>query len=193
MAKDFHHSLNDLYPLTEEAWADFSEILEPMELKQNEYLVKAGERVQYCFALSEGIIRSFYTHEGKEYNKAFLVPGMFPTSLTALLTGTPSQFSFQALVPCRVIKIPFRRFRLLGRKHRCLDSLMLRVLEMVWIKKEQHDIDMEFNDPVKNYKIFKRTFPNMEELIPQYHIASYLGVTPMELTKIQLEYELAEK
>lgn len=188
MPNDLHNSFNSIYPLTPEAWQAFSEIIEPMEVGENEFLVRAGERVKHCFALSEGIIRSYYTHEGKEYNKAFFVPGMFPTSLTAILTGTPSQFTFQALTPCKVIRIPFRRFRLLGRKHRSLDSLMLRVLEIVWIKKEQHDLDMEFNNVEKNYKNFRKAFPNLEEIIPQYHIASYLGISPMELSRIQAEF-----
>ena len=135
----------------------------------------------------EGVIRVFYSKEGNEYNKTFFIPGMFPTPLTALLSSEPCQLSFQALSDCQLIRFSYEKFRALFEKHRCLETFMLRVLEGEWIKKEKHDIDMVMNDATTNYMIFRATYPNLEQQIPQYHIASYLGITPIQLSRIRAQ------
>ncbi len=62
---------------------------------------------------------------------------------------------------------------------------MLRILELEWIKKERHDIRMVTNDATTNYLVFRKEYPGLENQIPQYHIASYLGITPIQLSRIR--------
>ena len=62
---------------------------------------------------------------------------------------------------------------------------MLRVMELEWINKERHDIQMVMNDATTNYLIFREAYPGLEDLIPQYYIASYLGITPIQLSRIR--------
>ena len=179
--------LNTISPITQEAWADMQGLFIPVELDRNDYLVREGARVNACYLLTKGVVRVYYNKEGNEYNKTFFMPGMFPTALTALLSDTPSSLSFQALLPSHLIKFSYSKFRALFKKHRCLESLLLGILEQVWIKKERHDIQMVTNDATTNYMIFRQTYPELEKLIPQYHIASYLGITPIQLSRIRAQ------
>ncbi|MEP2669474.1 MAG: Crp/Fnr family transcriptional regulator [Cyclobacteriaceae bacterium] len=182
-----HTSLNQISPITDEAWKEFEELLEPASLDRNDHLIRVGERAHFCYLLTEGVIRVYYSKEGNEYNKTFFVPGMFPTALTSLLSESPCQLSFQALLPCRLIKFSYSGFRNLFASHRCLETFMLSVLEGEWIKKEKHDIEMVTNDATTNYMIFRETYPGLESKIPQYHIASYLGITPIQLSRIRAQ------
>ena len=178
-------SLNDISPITIEAWKDFRLLLSPLEVERNEYLVREGSRVSHCYLLVDGVVRVCYNKDGNEYNKTFFIPGMFPTPLTALLSDEPSALSFQALVPSKLIRFSYHKFRALFGQHRCLEQLLLRILEREWINKERHDIQMVTNDATTNYMIFRERYPNLENLIPQYHIASYLGITPIQLSRIR--------
>jgi CRP-like cAMP-binding protein len=178
-------ALNGINPITEDAWVEFEQLLEPVELKRNEFLVREGSRTSSCYMLLEGVVRVFYNKDGNEYNKTFFIPGMFPTPLTALLSDSPSALSFQALLPCRIVGFSYKEFRALFGKHRCLESMMLRILELEWISKERHEIRMVTNDATTNYLIFRKEYPDLENLIPQYHIASYLGITPIQLSRIR--------
>lgn len=178
-------ALNAFSPITDEAWAEFRKLFEPMELGRNDYLVREGDRVSHCYLLAEGVVRVYFNKEGTEYNKTFFVPGMFPTPLTALVSNAPSALSFQALLPSRLFRFSYRGFRELFAEHRCLETLMLRILEQQWIKKERHDIRMVTNDATANYLIFRQEYPGLENQIPQYHIASYLGITPIQLSRIR--------
>ncbi len=179
--------INSISPISEEAWADLQLLFEPIELKRNDYLVREGSSVNYCYLLTEGVVRVYHNKDGNEYNKTFFTPGMFPTPLTALLSGMPSSLSFQSLLPCHLIKFSYKGFRELFDKHRCLESLLLKILEQVWIKKEKHDIQMVTNDATTNYMIFRQDYPQLENQISQYHIASYLGITPIQLSRIRTQ------
>jgi CRP-like cAMP-binding protein len=180
-----HNNLNEISPITEAAWTEFQELLKPVELKRNEYLIREGSRPHSCYLLTEGVVRVFYNKDGNEYNKTFFIPGMFPTPLTALLSDSPCLLSFQALLPSKLIAFSYQGFRGLFEKHRCLETLMLRILEQEWINKEKHDIAMVTNDGTTNYLIFRQEYPELEKQIPQYHIASYLGITPIQLSRIR--------
>jgi CRP-like cAMP-binding protein len=180
-----HSTLHAISPLTAEAWTALEALFEPVALERKEYLVREGDPVSNCYLLLDGVIRVYYSKDGNEYNKTFFLPGMFPTALTALLSGAPSALFFQALTPCKLVAFSYADFRALGEKHRCIEQLFLRIMEALWIKKEQHDINMVTNDATTNYSIFQERYPGLENLIPQYHIASYLGITPIQLSRIR--------
>lgn len=181
----FYQTVNTLQPLTKAAWADFAKLLEERNLKKGEYLIKDGHKAYQCFFLTEGILRVFYNKADNEYNKTFFVPGTFPATLTALITQTPAQVNLQALTQSKVLAFSYARFKALFAQHRCIESLLLKIHEQVWIKKERHDIRMVTNDATTNYLIFQKEFPGLEQLIPQYHIASFLGITPIQLSRIR--------
>ena len=177
--------MTKISPITLDAWGDFQNLLETVSFERNEYLIRTGQRAFYCYVLLDGVIRVFYSKEGNEYNKTFFVPGMFPTPLTSLISGSPSQVSFQAITHCLAIRFSYQEFRSLFERHRCLETYLLRVLEQEWMKKEEHDIRMVTNDATTNYGIFREDYPGLENIIPQYHIASYLGITPIQLSRIR--------
>lgn len=184
---EIHRYLNSISPITDAAWIDFETLLNTSTLERNAYLLREGENAHLCYLLLDGVIRVFYSNEGNEYNKTFFIKGMFPTPITALLSGEPSHLSFQALTDCNLIQFSYKKFRNLFEKHRCIESLMLRIMEHEWINKERHDIRMVTNDATTNYLIFREEYPDLENLIPQYHIASYLGITPIQLSRIRAQ------
>ena len=176
---------SQLAPVSDQAWSEFEGLIRPKELKKGEFLLREGEQANDVFFLTEGIIRVFYSKDGNEYNKTFFVKGMFPTALTSLLMSEPSQLGFQALADCTLLAFDYRAFRGLFDKHEEFLRIMLAILENMWIKKERHDIYMVTNDATTNYRIFQEQYPGLEMQIPQYHIASYLGITAIQLSRIR--------
>ena len=179
--------LDEFHPLHPEAWMALDNLLVEKKLQRQEFLVREGERPQHCYFLASGVVRVFFSKDGSEYNKTFFLPGSFPTPLTALLTDSPAELSFQALTECKLRQFSYRRFRALFGEHRSLEQLLLKILEQIRIDKELHDIRMVVNQATTNYLIFREEFPGLEQLIPQYHIASYLGITPIQLSRIRAQ------
>ncbi len=64
-------TIQQIHPITAQAWAALSALMQPVQLNRNDFLVRQGKRVNYCYLLTEGVVRVFYSNEGKEYNKTF--------------------------------------------------------------------------------------------------------------------------
>ncbi|MCB0528903.1 MAG: Crp/Fnr family transcriptional regulator [Saprospiraceae bacterium] len=180
-----YDALSRIHSITENAWAAFEPLVEVEAMPKGDYLVAEGQRAHHCYMLLEGIVRVYFNKNGDEYNKTFFGPGSFPTAITALLTQSPAELNFQALTDCRLVRFSFAGFRALFDDHRCFESLFRIIMEREWINKERHDIRMVTNDATTNYLIFREEYPGLEQLIPQYHIASHLGITPIQLSRIR--------
>jgi hypothetical protein len=57
--------------------------------------------------------------------------------------------------------------------------------EYLFVKKEKREIELVTLEVKERYAIFQKEHLNLEQLIPQYHIASYLGITPTQLSRIR--------
>ena len=53
------------------------------------------------------------------------------------------------------------------------------------IEEEQKEIEMALLDADKRYLIMRQKFPTLEAIVPQYYIASYLGISPTQLSRIR--------
>lgn len=183
---DIKEVLNSYTLLTDEAWADLSALFTPKQLKRGEYLYREGDRPHNGSMLLDGVLRVFYTRaDGVEYNKNFFVPGMSPTPITSLISKQPCALNFQALTDASLLTFNFAKFLQLTEKHDCLNRFYRSMLEQLWMHKERQEIMMVTNDATTNYKLFQEQFTNLEQQIPQYHIASYLGITPIQLSRIR--------
>ncbi len=166
-------------------WYDFEPLLKLDSQEKGSFLSEKGDRIYHCYLLVEGVGRVFYRKEVQEYNKTFFVRATFPTVITALWTNSPSELYFQALKGIKYVPFSYLKFKELFNKHRSLETLLLKIREKIWVNKEKHDIHMVVNDATKNYEIFRAEFRNLEQQIPLYHIASYLGITPIRISGIR--------
>ena len=63
--------------------------------------------------------------------------------------------------------------------------LYSRVLESVYIIYEKRLVEMISLDATNRYLELRKQISKVDELIPQYHIASFLGITPVQLSRIR--------
>ena len=132
------------------------------------------------------MFRAFLTTDnGTEYNKTFFGTGTFIVALTSLVSGQTNRIDIQALTPADLLVFDFQRFTRLYDQHRDLERIARRMVEFEWVKKEQREIALVLDDATTRYTAFHREHPDLENQIPQYHIASYLGITPIHLSRIR--------
>ena len=75
--------------------------------------------------------------------------------------------------------------KLLMEKHD-LKLFQIYYLEKNWlVAKEIREVEIVQNNAAQRYKKFLAEYPSLEERLPQYHIASHLGITPTQLSRIR--------
>lgn len=109
----------------------------------------------------------------------------FVGAYSSLITGQPNRIIQQALTDCTVWTADHAAFCSLFDECRDLERLGRRLAELYFVAKEQREVEIVLLDADKRYEILQQQHPELEQLVPQYHIASYLGITPTQLSRIR--------
>ncbi|MBP1993222.1 Crp/Fnr family transcriptional regulator [Paenibacillus eucommiae] len=180
---------SDDIPDTEWQW--FLTQLQRQKLGKNDYFIRSGEHARSIAFCVEGLFRFYYDSEqGKEVNKSFCGRGEFVAAFSALLLKVPSSLHIQALEDSDLLIVSYDVFVSLYERHICWERLKNRLVEKLFIKKEQREKELLLCSAEQRYHIFVEEYPELHERIPQYHIASYLGITPVALSRIRRRMNL---
>ncbi|MEW9699842.1 Crp/Fnr family transcriptional regulator [Paenibacillus sp. SI8] len=180
------HYLDALHPLSWEQKQRFFSLFTAFAIEKNVHLLRAGDRVEHLYFCLSGSFRMYYsTFEGRERVKTLGAAGDFVTSYSALLTGCPSSISIQALQSSKLLKARFSDFKALTAVDPVWERVARLVSEGLYIKKERREMQLLTLSAEERYLIFLNEFGPWEDQFPQHHIASYLGMTPVALSRIR--------
>lgn len=180
-------ALEHYAPLEDATWKALAGFSRGTRLQAGEFFTKAGEEPR-CFGfVIAGLLRCYaITESGDQYNKNFFEGGSFPGSMVALLNGGPSAFAIEALEPSSLLSIDFAKYRALLAKSPDLMWFQIRYLEANWLlAKEPREVSFVQESATERYLRFQREHPALEARIAQYHLASHLGITPTQLSRIR--------
>ncbi len=184
--KDFHDYINAISPIPKETFDNLETCFSSALLRKNEYFVREGQYAQEIGFLINGIVRAFFLNEdGKEYTKQFFVGPSIIGAYTSLLTRQSNKIAQQALTDCEILVAKYSDIESLYNESHAMERLGRKIAEYYFMEKEQKEIEMALLDADKRYLILRETFPTIETVIPQYHIASYLGISPTQLSRIR--------
>ncbi|MCA6364989.1 MAG: Crp/Fnr family transcriptional regulator [Bacteroidetes bacterium] len=177
---------NAISPLSEATWEVILPLFEKQKLQKHDYFVKQSEVARNIAFLESGVVRAYFVDSaGKEYNKQFFVGHSVIGAYSSLLTKKPNLISQQALTDCVVYACNYDSLVSLFDRFQDLERLVRKMAEYYFIEKERKELEIVLQDANSRYEIFKKEFPALEQLIPQYHVASYLGITPTQLSRIR--------
>jgi CRP-like cAMP-binding protein len=183
---DFKKFIFDLTTVSTESWDKFSILFKPRVLKKGDYFIKEGQIAKELGFLETGTIRVFYRNDkGIEYNKQFFVNPCLIGGYTSLITNQPANINQQALTNCNILVAKYSEIKAFYSTYPDIERVARILAELLFVEKEQREIEIVLLDAEKRYPIFQKQFPQLEKQIPQYHIASYLGITPTQLSRIR--------
>lgn len=155
---------------------------------KNEVITSSGEVPTSIFIIKSGIVRSFYSDEkGKQYIRTLFTKNKTVGSLASLLSGKPSKYTYDCLTDSKFYKINFKEFIKLTKINISLSNLYNRILEGSLFILEKKIYDLSVLNATERYLKLKQEIPDIENMIPQYHIASYLNISAVQLSRIRKE------
>jgi len=108
-------------------------------------------------------------------------------SYAALISKEKNKLPQQALTDCTIWRAPFAEIERFSEGNYEIERLRRKISEQYFLGNEKKQIEFALLDAKERYLIFKAEYPGVEDLIPQYHIASYLGISPTQLSRIRKE------
>jgi len=172
--------------IPESEWEYLVPHLVECQFEINDYLISAGDVADNFYFIIEGLVRFFYsTEDGKEFNKHFAMENGFAGSFHSLVLGAPCAFFVQALERTTTLVLPNQLLRELYDRHPCWERLGRRNAENLVLHKEAREKEFLLDSLETRYRRFLKEYPGLVDRIPQYHIASFLGVTNVALSRIR--------
>lgn len=154
-------------------------------LKQ-QYISQQGDVCNSANFILSGCTKTFHTDlKGQEHIILFSVENWWTSDLGSFITQTPADFNIQCIEPTSVIQFNYDTLEMLYVKIPKLERLFRKKIERAFVASQKRIMQSFSLDAKTRYVIFKNTYPKIEQRVPQYMVASYLGITKEFLSKIK--------
>lgn len=178
--------LHRMVAIPDGEWAYAAERIYKRSYQKGDFLVRAGDLVSVFFFIIRGLVRFYYCSDsGREFIKHFAKEGDTAGSYVSTILNVPCSFFIQALEPTETFIISNRLLRELYDRHPAWERLGRIKSERLAIQKELREKEFLLDSAEVRYRRFVEEYPDLINRIPQYHIASYLGITDVALSRIR--------
>ena len=166
------------------AWRKFHHLWKNEEAAAKHVLLGEGDISRKIYVIDKGCVRSWFSHEGKEISFQFFFEGDVVYSPESFRKNIPSQFSIETIEPVSLRWLSQKDMDLI-----CEDLLLYKeMIERAAEKQAEfmrHFFSYLKNTPQERYGLLLKQNPEIIKRVPLQHIASYLGITPVSLSRIR--------
>ena len=155
---------------------------------KGEVLIRQGQKVSKTFFVTDGCLRSYcIDNNGKEHTLQFAIKDWWISDFIAIYNNELATLTVECITDSNIIEFNskdlddiysiFPEFETFQRKNleRHVVSLHKRILNQLQLTAPER------------YDLFLTQYPDIEQYTPNYHIASYLGITQQSLSRIRIE------
>jgi len=150
-------------------------------------LLRAGEVAGHVFFVVDGLLRTYYTdaETGEERTAQFFDENRLFTDAASFLSGVPATQGVQALEDSRVLCLPRHGLSRAYDEDHAVERFGRLMVEEALMGSQRRSTNLLILGPDERYRTFMTTRPEVARRVPQYLIASYLGITPEGLSRIR--------
>lgn len=171
--------------LPAEEWERLTRLVRVVEVPPGTLLLRQGEAVDWLAFLERGLVRSFRLVQAKEINLGFEREGGYVGAYEAYVKRLPAQYGIEALEPCVLVRFERSASDALLAGQPCWRELFYRIIEAELARKLDSEVQSRSLTPEERYAELERSGSFLLERVPQYQLASYLGIAPETLSRIR--------
>lgn len=178
--------INGMVSVTE---SEFNHLLSDCKVaffKRNEILTHPGEVPNDIFFINQGMIRITVTdNDGNEHTIHFALENQFIADYSSFINKQPALYALQALEDTEVVVMSRKAIEWGYTNMKEGDRLGRLIAEFYFIYQDNRIKNLYARTPKERYDSITEVFPNIHNRVPQHMIASYLGITPVHLSRLK--------
>ena len=184
--EQFRTAIDSWLNLDEEQWQILTSIFQAKSLKNKEFVALPGRETHEILFVCEGLLRFYYIDDdGAESNKAFISENEFACPVASAILNLPIFYGVQAIENTVLLSANYNDFIKLCDEQPIFERIGRKLNESLLVHKELRARSLLQKDAKGRYLEFVKFSPHLAQRVPQYHIASYLGVTEVSLSRIR--------
>ena len=154
-------------------------------LKKGEYLLKEGQISTNTYFVLEGCIREYILSDGEEKTTNFISEEQWAISLNSLSPESSATHNWVCIEDTVVVVGNEQQAQELFKEFPRLETISRAIMEVAFAEQKEALASYYTNSPEQRYRRLLKTRPELVQRIPQYHIASYIGLKPESLSRIR--------
>lgn len=179
-------AFESLVPLSEQEWALLSSAFEERVVDSKTIITREGEIEKEVYFVSSGLARLFYQTKNDDQITAFIFcENMFASCLESFIRQHPSTQNLETLEKCTLLVLTKDKLDVLYEQVPKTHVIMRKVMEARFIASQQLLSSYILAGPKERYELFALHYPHLVQRVPQYILASFLGITPVSLSRIR--------
>ena len=191
MKEIFEKNISNFVALTTDELERFFNSLSTEKIKKGNHLLSEGEQCRNVYFIVEGCMKYYYLIDGEEKIGQFFFEGAWISDLFSFLTRQPSVMNISAIEHSELLSLSYEQMQLLYIEIPKLERFGRLLIEQTFIASQRRSASFLTKSPTEKYQHLINTRPKVINRVPQYMIASYLGIKPESLSRIRKK--LAEK
>jgi CRP-like cAMP-binding protein len=161
----------------------------PMEVKKKELLQREGEVCREMIFVEKGCLRMYYvTEKGTEQITQFALEGWWLADFMSYDKQVPSQFSIQSVEASVLWIVPHGKQDALCKSLPQMEKYFRLILQKAYAAAQMRVKFFHEQNREEAYRSFSSMFPDFVQRVPQYMLASYLGLTPEYLSELRRKH-----
>lgn len=189
MKRLFDH-INSRINISENEFDIIIQKISEYEFKKSEIIIKPGQLTGFHFFVLRGCLRSFFIDsDGKEHTAAFAIEDWFIGDYVSYFEGEKSILYVECIEDCHLVRIDKHIWESLYSGIPQLETYTRINLERSFTAAQRKTINNLSFNAKERYLSFRSTYPDIEQRVKNYHIASYLGITPESLSRVRRDFQ----
>ena len=185
-ARPFINFINSYVSLTKDEEAIILSTVTYRKYLKGQYVVQQGDTCKQSGFIIAGSTRTFYAdNEGQEHIVMFSFENWWASEIGSFISQTPSDYNVHCIENTELIQLSYENQEVLFKKVPKLERFFRLVLETAFVSAQKRIVRNFTLSAKERYVYFKAQHPEMEQRIPQYMVASFLGITKEFLSKIK--------
>jgi CRP-like cAMP-binding protein len=153
--------------------------------KKGDHLLQQGSVCRYVIFIETWLVRYYINSDGEQQTNYFNKEGEFVCDYMSFLPQVPSNVNIQALEDTTVFVISFTDIQQFYKEVEHGERFGRLAIEQVFVNVINQVKSLYADPPEVRYSQFLSNFPDIGQRIPQYYIASYVGIKPQSLSRIR--------
>jgi CRP-like cAMP-binding protein len=153
--------------------------------KKGEVLLKEGQISTEAYFVLEGCVRQYFIIDGEEKTANFFTEEQWVISLNSFSNSIPSNHYMACSTDCFLVVGNREKEEDLYHRFPKLETVSRKVMEKNFVEQQEIMASYTTDSPEQRYLKLFNSRPELFQTIPQYQIASYIGVKPESLSRIR--------
>lgn len=184
--KEITKHIQQISPVNEEDMLLFFELAKYQKVKKNTVLLAQGEQISPFLFIKKGCLMTYHQDAaGFRHVIQFGIEMWWTGDMQSMLEETASFYGIKAMEDTELYCFDRQHFEALTSKAPAFEHYFRILFQKSLIHHQKRIIRNISFSAEERYEAFVRTFPKLEQIIPQKYIASYLGITPEFLSKMK--------